>query len=197
VQHVGDLKYTDTNGDGVITDADRTIVGHNYPNYAWGITNRFNYKNISLSIFMNGVWGNNLLDISASAGGQSRQNQLKLWLHRWKSIDHPGSGKIPTAVVTDNLTTASTLWMRDASYFQIKNITLSYKFPPKILSKINGFSNLRIYFSVENVALFDHIYGPTPEMAAFQNTPLTPGVTSTNAYPIARTFTLGLNLKFK
>lgn len=196
VQHPGDLKYKDTNGDGIIDDDDRRIVGHNNPDFTWGMTNMFQYKNFNLSVFIDGEWGNDLINILLKETGQSRGNVLAFWLDRWKSPEDPGNGKVPRAAVTDNLTTASTFWMKNASFARIRNITLGYTFPAKITNKIKGISNARVYFSAENVISFDHYFG-SPQTAAQSNNPLAPGIDAINTYPLARSFTLGLNLSFK
>lgn len=195
-ENPGDFKYKDSNGDGVINDDDREIVGHNNPDFTWGMGNSFQYKNLSLSIFVDGVWGNSLLCSSMAGEGQSRQNQLSLYLDRWKSPEDPGNGKVPRAAITDNLTTASTFWMFNASYWRIQNISLGYAFPDQIFHKVKGISDVRVYLSCENVASFDHYYG-VPETGAQSNSPLAPGIDGMTTYPLARTFTLGLNLSFK
>lgn len=196
VENPGDLKYKDTNGDGVINDADRTIVGHNNPDYTWGMTNTFQYKNFTLSIFLNGEWGNSLVSSSMAGETQSRQNQLALFLNRWQSPQDPGNGKVPRAAVTANLTTASTFWMFNASYWTIQNVSLGYAIPDKVFQRIRGVSNVNAYISVENAAIFDHYFG-VPQTGAQSNTPLVPGIDALNTYPLARTYTLGLNLSFK
>lgn len=195
-EHPGDFKYKDSNGDGIINDEDREIVGHSNPDFTWGIRNSFQYKNFTLSAFLQGAWGNSLLCSSMAGEGQSRQNQLTLYLDRWKSPEDPGNGKVPRAAITDNLTTASTFWMFNASYWRIQNISLGYAFPDPLFSKIKGISDVHVYLSVENVASFDHYYG-VPETGSQSNSPLAPGIDALTTYPLARTFTLGLNLSFK
>jgi TonB-linked SusC/RagA family outer membrane protein len=196
VENPGDFKYKDSNGDGVINDDDREIVGHNNPNYTWGLTNSFQYKNFTLSAFFQGVWGNKLVSILQKETGQSRGNMLSFWLNRWESPENPGNGKVPRAAVTDNLTTASTFWMFNASYWRIQNISLAYAFPDQMFQKVKGISGVNAYLSVENVASFDHYYGAS-ETGAYSNSPLVPGIDAYNTYPLARTFTLGVNLSFK
>ncbi len=195
VQNPGDLKYKDTNGDGKIDDQDRAIVGHNNPDFTWGISNSFKYKNWSLSVLIDGEWGNHLVSSSMAGEGQSRQNQLTLFLNRWKSVDEPGNGKVPRAAITSNLTTASTFWMFDASHVMIRNVSLGYTISSITLSKL-GIGALNTYFGVDNVALFDHYFG-NPQSGAQYSDPLVPGIDAINTYPLSRTFTLGLKITLK
>ena len=196
VQNPGDIKYKDSNGDGIIDDKDRQIVGHNNPDYTWGITPMFQFHNFDLAIFLNGEWGNNLVNVQTKEDGQSRGNVLSYWLDRWRSAENPGNGRVPRAAVTANLTTASTFWMFDAGFWRIRNISLGYNFKKSVITKIPGFAGLRVYFNVENLATFDNYFG-SPQTGAFYNNPLTPGIDGNNTYPLARTFTFGMNFTFK
>lgn len=194
-QNPGDIKYRDVNGDEVINNDDKTIVGNNLPKWIWGFTNNFSYKNFDLSIFMEGQSGNHLLNIMGVQEGQSRHNLKGYWRNRWKSPSEPGDGKTPRAAVTANLTTVSTFFLHDASFWRIKYITLGYNLPSSILKHINAISSMRVYCSVDNVFMHDHYYH-YPQVGTFANSALTPGIDFDMVYPLARTFTFGLSLKF-
>lgn len=195
VQNVGDIKYKDVNGDNVIDDHDRTIVGNNSPKFFWGMQNSFSYQNFDLTVSMDGQWGNKLMNIGISQHGQSRGNVDGYWRDRWRSPDDPGNGWVPRAAVTANLTTPSTFWLRNASYWRVRTIALGYRVPDAFIAKINGINGLRIYTSIDNIFMYDH-YNKNPQTGTWSNSNTVAGVDYDATYPLARTFTFGLNIKF-
>ncbi len=195
-QEPGDLKYVDQNGDGLITlEEDRVYVGSNLPKFTGGLTNEFTYRDFSLSIFVEGQYGNKLLNITKSQHGQSRGNVYDYWLNRWKSPEQPGDGKTPRAAITENLTTISDFWLEDASYLRIKNVSLAYNLPSNLIKRMKAFEGLRLVFSVDNFYMFDHYYNKAMT-ANYSNSALVPGVESDGTYPLARTFNLSVNITF-
>ncbi|MCB0653548.1 MAG: hypothetical protein KDC85_19885, partial [Saprospiraceae bacterium] len=197
VQNVGDLKYVDTNGDGIITDADKTIVGKNQPDYIWGLNQKIVFKNFDLSALLYGEWGNQLINESQGGAGRSHVgNVLGYWRDRYVSPEQPGNRTVPRAAVTANLTTPSTFWMFDASFWRVRNVTLGYTAPSILLDKMGGgVSGARIYLSAENVFTKDSYFG-TPQTGTRNNSVLTPGIDATNTYPLAKSLVLGINLSF-
>lgn len=192
-QNVGDIKYKDVFKDGVIDDKDRTILGNNRPKFFWGLQNTFNYENFDLTVSADGQWGNKLLNVAIGQHGQSRGNVDGYWRDRWRSPEDPGNGWVPRAAVTSNLTTPSSFWLRNAAYWRIRTITLGYKLSDLI--KISGISGIRLSASVDNVLMKDH-YNKNPQTGTWSNSSLMPGVDFDATYPLARTFTLGINVKF-
>lgn len=186
----GTVKYKDVNGDGNITSADKTIMGNPYPNFTWGLTNRFNYKNFDLSILINGSQGAKVLDLykrftTNLDGVFNVEEEVK---DRWRSPQQPGNGKLPTTVASTPLAREiNSLWVKDASYVAIRNITLGYSF------KVKSASNVRLYFSAQNAWIFSSYHG-NPEVNVNGNNSLAPGVNYTG-YPVPATFTIGANLK--
>lgn len=195
VQNVGDIKYKDVNKDNVIDDKDKSIVGNNNPKYFWGFHNTFSYKTFDLTVSMDGQWGNKLLNIAISQHGQSRGNVDGYWRERWRSPENPGNGWVPRAAVTANLTTPSTFWLRNAAYWRVRTIALGYRIPAKLFSQSGSISGLRVYASVDNVFMRDH-YNKNPQTGTWSNSNTVPGVDYDATYPLARTFTFGLNVKF-
>lgn len=197
IQNVGDLKYVDTNGDGEITNDDKTIVGKNQPDYIWGLNQRIEFKNFDLSALLYGEWGNQLINESQGGAGRSHVgNVLGYWRDRYVSAEDPGNGTIPRAAVTANLTTPSDFWMFNASFWRVRNITLGYTVPSLMLDRIGGgLSSARIYLSAENVFTKDDYFG-TPQTGTRNNSVLTPGIDATNTYPLAKSLVLGINLSF-
>lgn len=195
LQNVGDIRYKDINNDGVINENDRTIIGNNNPKVFWGMHHTFSYANFDLTASADGQWGNHLLNLAIGQHGQSRGNVDGYWRERWRSPEDPGNGWVPRAAVTSNLTTPSTFWIRSAEYWRIRTISLGYKVPDKVFERIKGISGIRIYSSIDNVFMHDH-YNKNPQTGSYSNSNTMPGGDFDATYPLARTYTFGLNLKF-
>jgi TonB-dependent starch-binding outer membrane protein SusC len=189
-QVAGTVKYRDVNGDGNITSADKTVMGSPYPGFTWGLTNRFNYRNFDMSILINGSQGAKVLDLykrftTNLDGVFNVEAEVK---DRWRSAQQPGNGTLPTTVASTPLAREiNSLWVKDASYVAVRNVTLGYSF------KLKTVNNIRLYFSAQNVWIFSSYRG-NPEVNVNGNNSLAPGVNYTG-YPVPATFTLGANLK--
>lgn len=194
-QNVGDIKYKDLNQDGQIDENDRTIVGNNNPKFFWGLQNSFSYNNFDLTVSMDGQWGNKLLNLAIGQHGQSRGNVDGYWRERWRSPENPGNGWVPRAAVTSNLTTPSTFWLRNAAYYRIRTVSLGYRMPQNLLNQIPGIGALRVYASVDNLFMHDH-YNKNPQTGTYSNSNTMPGADFDATYPLARTYTFGLNVTF-
>ncbi len=193
----GDIKYADVNGDKKIDANDRTIIGNNQPDFIYGITNSFSYKGFDLGIVAQGVQGGQILNLSRRffENLEGNQNQLTIIEGRWRSEQNPGDGKTPRANArsTGSNGQVSSRWVESASYFRIRNITLGYNFAQTVLSKIKV-QSLRVYAGVQNAVTFSKYLGYNPEVSGYEG-PLTGGV-DYGSYPLARTYTIGLNLGF-
>src|SRR5699024_129199 len=142
------------NGDGTITNEDRTIVGQNKPDLTWGVSQTIQFRNFDLSALLYGEWGDDYYLINASQGGAGRSsvgNVLGYWRNRWRSPEDPGNGKVPRAATTENLTTPSTFWLFNANFWRLRNVTLGYAVPRKLLDIIGGLNSVRVYVSGENL----------------------------------------------
>ena len=188
----GDVKYKDFNGDGVINENDRHIIGGPTPDYYWGFTNTFSYKSFDLSVFFQGQQGGYSYALLGRAidrpGMGTLNNAMGNWANRWRSDEDPGDGKTPRLDGTTG-SLLDTRWLYDASYIQLKNITLGYNFPQDLANKLL-ISNLRIYVSLENVWRKDNYYGGyNPESVQSDGTDY-------GAYPNAKVYMIGLNFNF-
>jgi TonB-linked SusC/RagA family outer membrane protein len=190
-QVVGSVKYTDTSGDGIIDVRDRAPMGSPYPDFIYGITNKFKYKNFDLSILINGSQGAKVLDLykrftTNIDGVFNVEQEVK---NRWRSAEYPGDGKIPTSVANTALSReVNSLWVKDASFMAVRNITLGYRIKTKFIN------NIRLYASAQNALLFTPYKGGWPEINFNGNNSLAPGVNYTG-YPVPRTFIVGANFK--
>ena len=180
----GYARFKDLNDDGKVeAEHDRTIIGQgSQPKYRWGITNNFSYKNFDLSIFINAMQGwigtfndldfyNNSLDpvrpVNMYDGGW--------WTPENKSNSRP-SLEYRRSVLGHN-------WYSDRSFIRVQEVSLSYRFPQKFLTKYR-LSNLSVFLSGKNLLTFTDWLGTNPESI------------SSERYPIARTYTLGFKLGF-
>jgi len=208
----GYQKFKDISGpngvpDGVISDADRTIIGNANPKYTGGIGNSFSYKGIDLSVFLNFSVGGDIYNanvLNNSALSNQYKNSLQRFANRWTTINAAGArvtdptelaalnqGKtVPSYVGIVSDRPYNTL-IEDGSFLRINNVSLGYTFPKELIQKIK-LSNARIYFTAYNLHVFTKYSGYDPEVSTVNNA-ITPGV-DFSAYPRAKSFVFGLNL---
>jgi TonB-linked SusC/RagA family outer membrane protein len=193
----GDFKFRDVNGDGVIDNDDRTILGNYQPDYTWGITNRFNWRNIDFSFFFQGVEGRDVLNLTSRhmRNGEANFASYAIVNDRWISPEQPGNGIDPKAdrVSGGNNNRPSSYQVEDGSYIKLKNIMLGYNLPQDLVSKFA--TNVRLYGSVTNVAIWTDYIGFNPEVNLSQGSGLTPGE-DYGAYPLSRAFQIGIDISF-
>jgi len=195
----GDFRFKDVNGDGKIDASDRTVIGNYMPDYMWGITNRFSFKGIDLSVFFQGVQGSKILNLTRRhlGNGEAATNSYVDWTERWISPENPGNGVIPRADRLSDLhggnNRPSSFQVEDGSYIRLRSITLGYTFPKAILGK--RIQSLRAYASGTNLFTSTKYIGFNPEV---NNQAGLTGVQGEDygAYPLSRNFTFGLNVTF-
>lgn len=209
----GVIKFKDLNGDGVIDDKDRAIIGHTLPKWVGGLNQQFQYKNFDLSVFFNFQFGNDIYNankLEFSSGYTPNSNLLAIMNSdkRWRTIDANGN------VVTDptelaKLNANATIWkpitsaqsfyaqswaIENGSFVRLNNITLGYTLPKSISSKA-GIQNARIYVTGNNLAVFTNYSGYDPEVGTRNSSGVTPGV-DYSAYPRSHNYIVGVNLTF-
>jgi len=157
---VGDPKYQDVNGDGVITEADKQIVGHPNPNYIWGVTNTFHYRGFDLSVLVQGQNGGSIYSLLGRAINRTGQgytdNAPEFYVNRWRSPENPGAGTVSKAYSTFGFV-ANTNWLYSSDYVRVRDITLGYNL--KDIIKLKAVSGARIYVTAENFFGHDKYYG--------------------------------------
>jgi TonB-linked SusC/RagA family outer membrane protein len=193
----GDPIVRDVSGDGKISTDDRTVLGNYQPDFTYGIGNNFSYASFDLTINIQGVQGAKIMDLGMrqSLSMNGRTNNLGIARDRWRSPDQPGNGKVFKAMtdVYGVRRDASSFYMQDGSYLRVRNIILGYSFSPSLLNRLR-LSTLRLYVSAQNPFTFTNYIGYNPEVSSYHSA-LTPGVDYFN-YPLAKTFSAGLNLTF-
>lgn len=221
---VGDIKYKDVDENGVIDERDRTDIGSPLPKFTFGWTNTFRYKNLDLSIFLNGSYGNKVMNynsLTLTHMNSTWTNQLQsvvskrarlepidptiVYADGSKWYDHidnvrvknPGT-KIPHTSINDpnDNDRISDRYVEDGSFLRIKNITLGYTFPKALLNKAK-IENLRVYVNIQNLYTFTKYTGYDPEVGAStqDSTGLTYGLDN-GRYPSPAMYSFGLNITF-
>jgi TonB-linked SusC/RagA family outer membrane protein len=191
----GDRKYRDVVEDGVITEADRTILGNALPDFTWGLNNNIEYKNFTLSFFVQASHGNEMANLNSSPLEDFRglnNVSAEAALNRWTPTNP--SNRYPRALAnrTVDVGTFSSTMVEDASYVRLKNITLGYNLPSTLLQRLSV-RNVRVYVSATNLLTLTDYEGFDPEGSSFGTTTAYPGVDQ-GRYPLTKTYLLGLNI---
>lgn len=194
---IGDYIYEDVNKDGQITDADRKVLGSYLPDYSIGFRNTFSYKNFDLTILVQAVQGFEIYNLTRgfTAGVQGWSNALKeVYNGYYRSEEEPGSGIArPLTKPNDKNYEQSDYMIEDASFIRVRNISLSYTIPKRLLKRI-GIDKMKVYVSAKNPFTFTRYSSYNPEVSSYKD-PMTPGI-DYGAYPLEKTFVFGVNLKF-
>ncbi|MHA4806848.1 SusC/RagA family TonB-linked outer membrane protein [Flavitalea flava] len=207
----GDRMFKDLNGDGVIDTKDQTFLGSPIPKFQFGINNTFTCKNFDLNIFLSGSVGNKVFNELAVAqtNSQNNTNYFASVLNYAKLglVDPGGSASDINNVYVTNPNThvvglrndntngnnrASDLFIEDGSFLRCKNITIGYRLPGNILSKIH-LQSFRVFATVTNAFIITKYSGMDPEIGSWN--PLQAGWDS-GYYPQPRTYTIGVNIAF-
>lgn len=191
----GDPKYRDINSDGLIDDNDRTIIGCGQPLHTGGFGNTFNFYGFDLNIFFSWSYGNDVINANRlyfENGSITNTNQLKSYKDRW-TVNNPDSDIPRVGADIASMFVYSSRVVEDASFLRLRNVTLGYTLPRKVLRKMN-FDTMRFYISGENLWTLTKYSGPDPEVST-RNSVLTPGF-DWSAYPRALGVTAGLSLTF-
>jgi TonB-linked SusC/RagA family outer membrane protein len=202
----GYIIFKDADDSNSIDDADKMIIGDPNPDFTYGMINSFYYRNFSLSIFLQGVYGNDIFNATrlTMEAMEQVQNQSAATLDRWHN---PGDiTDIPRAEFGyANNSFISTRFVEDGSYLRVKSITLSYDFNPSWLKAKTPISNLNVFVSAQNLLTFTKYSGYDPEVTWYGNIArdwneerddaVSLGV-DYGTYPNIRTFNFGLNVSF-
>jgi len=193
----GDPLFRDVDSSGEIDTGDQTIMGDPNPDFTFGFTNNFRYKNLDLNIFFQGSQGGEILNLTNVQLFNGDSNTISEAFNAW-SPTNTGSN-IPSNKIRDR--EISSRFVEDGSYIRLKNIALGYTFPIDIVDKL-GMDNLRISVSAQNLLTFTNYSGLDPEVSYFGS-----GGGSTGSgnvvqghdfgnYPTVRSVNFALNLKF-
>lgn len=183
---LGGIKYVDINNDGVINSDDRTFIGSTQPKLEYGINISLAYKNIDMSIFGSGVTGRKGVDpyIYWNNFVQGRENAGPGTLNAWTPTNTDTD--VPSLSLAHNDNQMSEYFLRNNSYFKVRNIQIGYSLPESITEKSGFITHCRLYAQGENLFWFTPkgYIGSDPER------------TNINRIPVPTTFSLGVNLNF-
>jgi len=194
----GDVKYKDLNKDGIINASDQTFIGQGLPIGTGGFNNNFTYKNLTLNIFFQFSYGNNiqnanriLLGSPGGNGSGALTNFFESVVNRWTptntntNINRIG-GNGPMGFYSNRT-------IEDGSYIRLKTLQLDYNLPIKLLQKA-GFRTFKFFVSGQNILTWTKYSGLDPEISTFRSV-LTPGL-DFSGYPRGRTITFGTHISF-
>ena len=187
----GELNYRDVNEDGMVTASDRTYIGDPNPDFTFGLTNTLSYKGFTLNVLIQGSYGNDVYNVGRmdSEGMFNGMNQTTRVLERWRV---PGQvTDVPKAGFEMH---NSTYFLEDGSYIRLKDISLAYDVPKKILNRF-GLSKLQPYLSATNLLTLTKYKGMDPEVNQNGNSGAVQGL-DWGTYPLCKSFSLGLKVEF-
>jgi len=198
----GDVRYVDTNGDGVITASDNTYLGSGTPRFSYGASLNLSYVGFDFKVLLYGVQGAEAINGGAFNLSKSA-DFVGVWsnfyasrMDRWTPSNPNSNQPRVTSNDTNGNDRFSSRYVEDASYLRARNMELGYTLPQALLGKIQV-RGARVFASVDNVFTITKYTGYDPEIStvANYNNPLSYGVDYGN-YPQARTYRLGFNVQF-
>ncbi len=187
----GDVRFVDVNGDGVLDENDRKMIGKPIPDWTFGLNANFDYKNFDLSFLVIGSYGNDVFN-GIRRRDLNNTNLSTDMLDRWTG--EGTSNTIPRFTLGDpsGNNRISDLYIEDASFVRLKNIQIGYTLPASLLNRIKARS-WRVYVSAENLLTLTGYSGADPEIGALSSFDI--GI-DRGVYPHARTFRLGTSITF-
>jgi TonB-dependent starch-binding outer membrane protein SusC len=210
--NVGDLIFQDVNGDGIINDLDRTIIGNPYPKFSFGVNMNFAWKGFDLALLFNGVSGVDIFNGVApysesiwSDGNTTTKIFKASFLGSNGLTDQPRIGVLSpnglsyTPDPNGNYSLANSYFVEDGSYVKLKNVQLGYSFSTKVLQRAH-IKSARIYLMGNNLLTLTRYSGIDPELGS-QDLSVNGGTTSRGIdspykYPSIKIYSFGLNLTF-
>jgi len=202
-QRPGDIRFVDQNQDGLINEADKVYLGNPNPDFELGIQLNFEYKGVYLNTTMAGKFGMQVMQSYRSFSDSPRQNYTSDIFNRWHG--EGTSNTMPRLSETSNRNNQliSDIYMHDADYLRINNLTIGYNFKD-LFSNFKFISNFKLYAAVNNLYTFTNYNGMDPEVRFsgiddFNNTASSTKWASgidLGLYPQARTVMFGLSADF-
>jgi TonB-linked SusC/RagA family outer membrane protein len=190
---IGDRKYVDTNGDGVITALDKGNLGTSQPKFVGSFSNTVSYRDFDLNFSFQGSYGgkifnalNQQLEIS-TLGTNANVTLEDRWTAANPSNEVPRASSSPLGIVSER-------YVEDASFVRLKLITLGYTLPKSVSKKL-GATSVKFYVSAENLVTWTKYTGYDPEVSSYEQNNLYPGI-DFGSYPNSKTFISGLNVTF-
>jgi TonB-dependent starch-binding outer membrane protein SusC len=200
----GDLKFVDRNGDGIINDLDKTILGNPFPRYTFGFTYTLNVKGFDVVLFVQGVGkreqmirGEQVEPFHFGYGGTVYEHQTDYWTPTNPNARWPRLSEANSASNVINYRQGSDIYLFDAAYARLKNLQIGYTIPPAITQKIK-LQKVRAYFTGQNLLTLSKLDFLDPEITEFNSdtNPFIVGANSARAYFMPRFIGFGLDITF-
>ncbi len=200
---VGDLKYVDQNGDGIIDSKDRVILGNPFPRYNFGFTYNASYKGFDVSLLIQGVGKRDALIrgelIEAYHYGYSGtmyEHQKDFWRPDNTGAKYPRIAENGSASNSNNYKIGSDIYLFNAAYGRLKNISIGYSLPKSLISKLH-MQRARIYLNGQNLLTVSKQKIIDPEQSEFNNrVDINAGANSARAYPTPVYYGAGIDITF-
>jgi hypothetical protein len=194
---IGDYKFRDVNGDGIINEQDRTFYGNPWPLFVGGLKGNFGYKNFDLNILFQGSYGNDILNTAnwwmRNTPTGEPYNFHRDYLDRFHPVNNPdGKYAAPNILDPNNNKRISNLWVEDGSYLRLQNLQLGYTLPKELLDRLKA-DSFRVYVGASNLLTLTKYSGYNPDLGV--RNVLKKGIDRV-VYPFARTYLVGINLTF-
>lgn len=186
---VGDLRYVDTNGDGVLNQEDRVKIGSAIPDLIYGFSLDMGYKAFSLNLDFQGEYGRDIYNAKETIRPDLYNFEAHVW-DRWTG--EGTSNTEPRATAGGYNWQPSTRFVEDGSYLRLRNVTLAYQFPTQLTERLR-MQAARVYLSGVNLLTFTRYSGYSPEFAS--EDVLSSGL-DMGIYPVPAIYSLGFNVTF-
>ncbi len=186
----GSRRFKDVNGDGMIDEEDRTILGNPHPDFTLGLNNSLGYKGLSVDLFLEGRFGFELANftrIDSENPIDNLRNREDYVLDRWTPENRDSEN--PSFVDPPRTFDFNSRIVRDASFLRLKNVRVSYTFPDL---DVGGISSLSIYATGQNLITITGYDGFNPDVNVLGSSNVR---IDYNAYPLARVYSLGIDLR--
>ncbi len=193
-QRPGDVKFVDQNGDGVIDDKDRIMLGDPNPDFEMGIQLNAEYKGFYSSVTMAGKFGMQVMQSYRSFADRFDQNYTTEIFNRWHGAGTSNTIPRLTAGSHRNQQFISDLYMQDADYLRINNLTVGYKFD-KLLRDYDWVQGAKLYLAFNNLYTFTGFEGMDPEVGFGHDASWASGI-DLGLYPLPRTVMVGVSVTF-
>ncbi len=190
----GDVRFVDINGDGNISDADKTVIGDPNPDFVYGLNANFKYKNLSLNMLFNGSYGNdimngNLLIDDYASGAGSYNIRPEAYNDAWSPTNTDASH--PRVNSQTAISRPSDRIIEDGSYFRLGNVTLNYLLN---LKRVKYIKSINFFVSGRNLFTLTKYSGYDPELTSFLYDGTIIGVDWVST-PNIKSYTFGINVK--
>ncbi|HEY9045067.1 MAG TPA: TonB-dependent receptor [Ohtaekwangia sp.] len=211
---VGDTKFKDVNGDGVINEKDRTFIGNPFPKFFFGMTNTFTYKGFDLNVFITGSYGNDIYNYARYAG--SNQANVNLGLNVFREdlnyarigtdtegnpyVENAGTNipRLSTNANGNNIRITNR-FVEDGSYVRLKNVQLGYTIPKALIARQRFVNDIHVAIGAQNLATLTHYKGYDPEVGAYVGSNVAAGNQAIGVdygrYPLTPVYTFSIQVE--